>query len=207
MKEKTMKLLVPEIGHRNAVPFEGVALFVDVPTDRAGHFTHADTRQTVEAQRVLFKRSAVEQALPSLLGMAVCADETNFAGQANRNKVGFISEAWIEGNELRLRGFLYGLDFPDLIEAMKTMRNKLGMCPAYRDFIIEYPTEPNPEVIEMRELLFTGVAILKKVKAGFDRTSVRLLPQSFKWPCLLDGCGKFTVGAVRVFCPEHEPAA
>jgi hypothetical protein len=200
----TNRIELPDIGHRNLVGFEATAMFADVPTDRPAHVTDADAKQVVEGQKYLFPRAAIEKALPSLLGMPVCAQEVTLNVHAPRSVVGAVTEAWLEGTELKIRGHIWSLLFPDCIEAITKMRTRLGACPSYRDLIIEVPTEEKPEVIVVRELCFTGLALMKKVLCGFERTSVRLLPALHRWPCAEAGCPKFIVGAVRVFCPDHQ---
>jgi hypothetical protein len=203
----TMKIELPNIGHRNLVPWEGVGLLLDVPTDTPMQFINYDTQETdAHSQKLIFKRSAVEVALPTILGMGVCIEAQNFNGHAPRSKVGLVTEAWIEGNELRLRGFLYGLDFPDVVDKLATLRNTLGMCPAFRDLVAE-PTA-DPETLVITALAFTGVAILARRTAHFGATTVRLLPESsYRWPCKEPKCPAFVHGTTQGFCSTHQPVS
>ena len=96
-----MKIELPNLGHRNLVPFEGIGMLLDVPTDTPMQFINYDTQETdAHSQKLIFKRSAVEAALPTILGMAVCVEAQNFNGHAPRSKVGLTTEAWIEGKAL-----------------------------------------------------------------------------------------------------------
>jgi hypothetical protein len=204
-----MRIEMPNIGHRNAVPFEGIAMFVDTPLDGKIHWTSSETKQVVEspndAPKLVFRREAAERALPSFLGMGICAQEGSLENHAIRSKVGFISEAFIEGNAVMIRGFIYGVDYPDMVDAIKKLRTKLGMCVKFADMVGEWPTELKPEFGYITDFLVSGVAILHRTKCGFSGTTVRILPQSYKWACAESGCPHFMNGEVQGFCSEHQP--
>ena len=80
-----MAVHIPPVhGHPNRVPFEGVLTTVNTPSDRAP----AGAR----GHRVLLTCEAAEQALPSLLGMAVDYRPA-WDGHDNRRKIGILTEA------------------------------------------------------------------------------------------------------------------
>ena len=85
---ESMAIEMPEIkGHPNRVPFQGVLTLVDVPSDKppSGSRGH----------RVLLTGKAVEEAIPSLLGMAV--DYTpSLDGHDARAKIGVVTSAELE---------------------------------------------------------------------------------------------------------------
>jgi hypothetical protein len=204
----TMKIELPEIGHRNLVPVEICAMYVDKPVDAKPHFTDYDAKKTAEsddgAPKLVFKRSAVEEALPSIIGMGLNAQEGALEGHAIRSKVGIITEAWIsESNGVMIRGFVYGFDYPDMVQAIKTLRNKIGACPSYANIVVDLPEEEKPTVMYVNSLLFTGCAILQKKNCAFEGTSVRILQKSYRWPCKETHCPHFMNGEVQGFCSLH----
>ncbi len=85
---ESMAIEMPEIeGHPNRVPFRGVLTLVDAPSDKppSGSRGH----------RVLLTGKAVEEAIPSLLGMAV--DYTpSLDGHNARAKIGVVTSAELE---------------------------------------------------------------------------------------------------------------
>ena len=105
---ESMALAMPEVkGHPNRAAFRGVLTVVDVPSQRApsGSGGH----------RVLLPRSVAEVALPSLLGMALDYAPA-FDRHDARRKVGVITRAEIVGRNLEVGGYLYGRDFPEIVE-------------------------------------------------------------------------------------------
>jgi len=105
---ESMAVAMPEVaGHPNRVEFRGVLTVVDVPSNRAPSGS--------SGHRVLLTRTAAEQALPSLIGMAL--DYTpSFDRHDMQRKVGVITSAEIVGRNLEISGYLYGKDFPDVVE-------------------------------------------------------------------------------------------
>ena len=206
-----MKIELPEIGHRNLVPFEAVAMYVDKPVDAKPHFTDYDAKKVAEsddgAPKLVFKRSAILEALPSLIGTGVNAQEGALENHAIRSKIGIVTEAFIEGNAVMIRGYIYGFDYPDVVQAIKTLRNKLGACPAFANIVVDFPEEEKPANMFVNSLLFTGCAILQKKNCAFEGTSVRISQKSYKWPCKETHCPHFMNGEVQGFCPAHQPAA
>jgi hypothetical protein len=73
-------------GHPNRAAFRGVLTFVETPSDKAP--------SGAQGHRVLLTRAATEQALPSLLGMALDYAPTLDRHDARR-KVGVITQAEI----------------------------------------------------------------------------------------------------------------
>jgi hypothetical protein len=80
--------LPPFAAHPNRAPFRGVLTLVDTPSDSAP--------SGADGHRVLLTRAAAEQALPSLLGMALDYAPSLDRHDARR-KVGIITEANIVG--------------------------------------------------------------------------------------------------------------
>jgi hypothetical protein len=105
---ESMAIEMPTVaGHPNRVAFRGVLTLVDVASDRAP----AGAR----GHRVILSRRAAEAAIPSLLGMGLDYSP-RFDAHDTRRKIGVITRAEIVGHEIAVGGFLYGRDFPEIVE-------------------------------------------------------------------------------------------
>ena len=167
-----MKINLPENQHRNFVPFEGIAAFIDKPSERPAHLVNFDTEQIEEGAPISFTRAAVEAALPTLLGMGLCFQEGSYQNHPPRSKCGVITEAWIEGDQLRIRGGIYALDFPDVSAELQKNYRHLALCPLMRDLEIDPKTLP--ELFSVLKMTFTGVALMRVGTTGFDGTTIRI---------------------------------
>ena len=113
----SMAIEMPEVSrHPNRLPFRGVLTQVDTPSDRSP--------SGARGHRVLLTRAAVEQALPSLLGMALDYTPTLDAHDSRR-KVGIITSAEVVGQALEISGYLFAKDFPELV---REVRANAGGC-------------------------------------------------------------------------------
>jgi len=155
---------MPEVnGHPNRVPFEGVLTVVD----------EASTRPPAGAKghRVLLTRAAALEALPSLLGMAV-GFTPGWDGHDVRRKCGLITEANVVGNELRVRGYVYGRDFPEVVKQVEDGRpGTMGMSYELAD---AHVADMRADVWTVTRAMFTGAAVLLRDKAAYRNTSFRL---------------------------------
>ncbi len=105
---ESMAIEMPAVfGHPNRVAFRGVLTVVDVVSDKAP--------SGARGHRVMLTRKAAEKAIPSLLGMALDYSP-RFDAHDTRRKIGVITRADIAGRELEVSGFLYGRDFPEIVE-------------------------------------------------------------------------------------------
>ncbi|SRR5258706_5391000 len=166
---ESMAIEMPHVaGHPNRIGFRGVLTLVDEPSDKppAGSRNH----------RVILTRAAAEAALPSLLGMGV--DYTpSLDRHDTRRKVGVITRAEIVGKHLEISGFLYGKDFPELVQEMKKPGlNVLAGSALGMSYEIS-----GAQVLEMKapmwtltKVTFTGAAILRREKAAYRKTWVEL---------------------------------
>jgi len=103
-----MAIEMPAVfGHPNRIAFRGVLTFVDAVSDKAP----AGAR----GHRVMLTRAAGEAAIPSLLGMALDYSP-RLDGHDTRRKIGVITRAEIVGREIAVGGFIYGRDFPEMVE-------------------------------------------------------------------------------------------
>jgi hypothetical protein len=108
MSLESMAIEMPAVfGHPNRIAFRGVLTFVDAVSDKAP----AGAR----GHRVMLTRAAGEAAIPSLLGMALDYSP-RLDGHDTRRKIGVITRAEIVGREITVGGFLYGRDFPEMVE-------------------------------------------------------------------------------------------
>ena len=111
MRLEALAVALPEVaGHPNRVPFEGVLTLVDEPSNRPP--------SGARGHRVILTRAAALAALPSLMGMAVDY-APGWDGHDARRKCGIITQADVEGNRLRVSGYLFGKDFPEVEERMR----------------------------------------------------------------------------------------
>lgn len=148
--------------HPNKIPFEGLLTLLDIPSDAppSGARNH----------RVILTRDAALEALPSLIGMAV-GFKAGWDGHDARQKCGVITEAWIEGSGLLVRGHLFGHDFPEIERKMGKPDADLGMSYELADAHIE---NMRAQVWTVTKCIFTGAAILQRTKAAYRTTRVNL---------------------------------
>ncbi len=164
MKLRAMAVEMPAVsGHPNRVPFDGVLTLVDVASDRAP--------SGAKGHRVILAREAAMEALPSLLGMAVdyCP---RWDGHDARRKCGIITDADVEGRQLKVSGYLFGKDFPEVEDRMASqIEGSMGMSYELTDAHVE---DMRAEVWKLRKVTFTGAAILLKSKAAYNGTHFAL---------------------------------
>ena len=164
MRLRAMAVEMPVVtGHPNRVAFEGVLTFVDVASDRAP--------SGAKGHKVILARHAVVEALPSLLGMAVdyCP---RWDGHDARRKCGIITDADLDGHQLKVAGYLFGKDFPEVEHQMAGLgEGNMGMSYELADAHVE---DMHAEIWTLRKVTFTGAAILLKSKAAYAGTHFSL---------------------------------
>src|SRR5579863_10703103 len=110
---ESMAVAMPEVaGHPNRAEFRGVLTVVDVPSQRAPAGSGG--------KRVVLTRQAAEDALPSLLGMALDY-APSFDRHDVRRKVGVITSADLAGKNLEVGGYLYAKDFPEVVQEIERL--------------------------------------------------------------------------------------
>ena len=164
---ESMAIALPRVeNHPNRGEFHGVLTWVDVASDRppAGARGH----------RVLLTRQAVEQALPSLLGMALDYSPALDRHDTQR-KVGVITAADIVGKTLEIGGFLYAKDFPAVVSAIRGSATRqapaLGMSYEISDAKI---ADMKSSIWTLTSVTFTGAAILRRDKAAYRNTWIEM---------------------------------
>jgi hypothetical protein len=164
MKLRAMAVELPEVPeHPNRIAFEGVLTVVDEPSSKppAGARGH----------RVILTRSAGLAALPSLLGMGV--DFTpSWDGHDARRKCGVITEANLVGRHLKVNGYLYEKDFPEVTRQLRrTAPGEMGMSYELANAHVE---DMNAPIWTLTRATFTGAAILLREKAAYRDTHFAL---------------------------------
>jgi hypothetical protein len=164
MRLEAMALTIPHVqDHPNRVPFEGVLTVVNTASDKAP--------SGARGHRVMLTREAVEDALPSLLGMAVDY-RPGWDGHDARCKIGIVTEADLKGKKLVVKGYLYARDFPDAAKAIQAHAPEaLGMSYELADARVE---DMRAEIWKLTRITFTGAAILLREKAAYRETSFRM---------------------------------
>lgn len=147
--------------HPNKAPFLGVLTILDRPSDKSP--------SGARGHRVIFPRQAAEDALPSLVGMAV-----NLAAAGHHDfhsKAGVIEKATIEGNELWVSGHIWRRDLPEVIETIAAGA-EWGMSYEVADAQIE---DMRADVWKITRTTFTGASIMPRAQAAYTLTDFVLL--------------------------------
>jgi hypothetical protein len=116
-------------------------------------------------------REAALAALPSLMGMAVDY-APGWDGHDARRKCGIITQADVEDNRLRVSGYLFGKDFPEVEDRMR--RGSAGMMGMSYEIADAHVEDMNAEIWKLTRATFTGAAILLREKAAYRNTSFQL---------------------------------
>jgi hypothetical protein len=155
-----MALNISNSDHPNKMPFSGILVRLDEPSDAAPGGANG--------RRIIVTAEAAERALPSLLGMAV--DFTpSFDGHDAQAKIGVITSADIVGNAISISGFIYAADFPETASMIKAMKSALGFSFEAQRLTV---SDPSADILTITGLAFTGAAILRKDKAAYTTTSL-----------------------------------
>jgi hypothetical protein len=153
------------VHHPNRRAFEGVLTLIDVASDKAP--------SGARGHRVILTRDAAEMALPGLIGMAV-GYKAGWDGHNARQKCGVIEAAEIVGRELRVEGYLFARDFPEVVEVVgRRGPCELGMSYELADARVG---DMRAKIWTLTQAWFTGAAILRREKAAYRGTWFRLAP-------------------------------
>lgn len=186
MKFRAMAVELPEVPeHPNRVAFEGVLTLVDEPSTRAP--------SGARGHRVVLTRGAALAALPSLLGMGV--DFTpSWDGHDARRKCGVITEADVVGRKLKVSGYLFAKDFPEVIRQLRS--SETGAMGMSYELANAHVDDMNAQIWTLTRATFTGAAILLRAKAAYSNTRFALAPKR---------CRTVAAAAPRrlVNLPEH----
>ncbi len=160
--------------HPNRAPFEGVLALIETPSDEAasGSCGH----------RIVLSREGAEAGLPSLLGMAVNFKD-DWRGHNPRQKAGIITEVYLAGMELWVRGVIYARDFPELVERASVessagSKGSLGMSLEMTETEVR---DRDSRVWIVESLIFVGAAVVERERAGWRSTRFNILrPEAYE---------------------------
>lgn len=152
-------------GHINKLPF--IATFMQIDSPSNGTPCGADCP-------IVLAMDEARKCVSTMDLMAVdCVwsdwwPEDCMTGHDSRNKIGVIEKAYIEGNEMKMKGFIYALDFPDIAYFIKNATPALGFS---MECIADVETKDDGYE-HMTNVTFTGVAILFQNLAAFKDTYI-----------------------------------
>jgi hypothetical protein len=155
--------------HCNKLPFKGTVMKLDTPSEGSPH----NTCQIVKPI-MLSKKEAMNSAnTMNFMGIdCVWADDDedtsdDMTGHDARFKIGVISNCYVEGSELKVEGFIYASDFPDIADYIKHNKSEIG-------FSVEMlcRAEELDDYINVTDVEFTGVAMLFKDCAAYQSTYI-----------------------------------
>lgn len=149
-----------DANHPNKLPFTGTLLLVDEASQKAPHGS--------EGHRIFVSKKAAMKALEDIVGMGINYQPGNLEAHATRHKVGVVTKAWMEGNEVKVSGFIWDRDFPEADKELKG-RNDLGMSMELSDVYVD---DEDSDVWNLTKFRFTGATILKKDAAAYSKTSL-----------------------------------
>lgn len=142
--------------HPNSMKFEGVLLQLDEASTKPPN--------GAKGHRILVPKIVAQKRLDTLLGMGVNLSSEK-DGHAPQRKVGVINKAWIKGSQLWISGQIWKKDFPDAEKALNS--KKLGMSFEGSEVQIE---DQNAHIWSVKDLVFTGAALLLKTAAAYYKT-------------------------------------
>jgi hypothetical protein len=89
-----------------------------------------------------------------------------------RRKIGIITSAEVVTNgALQVGGYIFAQDFPEILREMEAS-DELGMSYEIADARVEDVSAP---VWVVKEFTFTGAAVLRREKAAYGGTWIRLI--------------------------------
>ncbi len=169
------------VGHPNREAFRGVLTILDAVSDRAPSGSRG--------HRVVLLRRAAEDAIPSLLGMALDYSPGLDRHDAQR-KIGVITRAEVVGHQLEVGGYLYAKDFPQIVRDIARSGGRPSWKRELRASLTFEPGAPmlgmsfeiaGATVADMRakvwtltQVVFTGAAVLRREKAAYRDTWIEL---------------------------------
>ena len=159
---RALELPKDDSRHPNRMPFKGILTRIGMPSDRPPHGSNG--------KRIVLTQAAAEGALDSLIGMGVnITRDGHFSGHDAQNKVGVITAADIDGDALRISGYIYSADFPQQALRIHLDQADLGFSFEARNLAVE-SMDADPLVI--KSCCFTGASILLKSEAAYETTSL-----------------------------------
>lgn len=165
----SLKLSDNDQKHCNKLPFKGTVMKLDTPSEGSPYNAYHVVKPIM-----LSKKEAMNSAnTMNFMGIdCVWADDgedtsDDMTGHDARFKIGVISSCYVEGSELKVEGFIYASDFPDIADYIKQNKSEMG-------FSVEMlcKTEELDDYINVTDVEFTGVAMLFKDCAAYQSTYI-----------------------------------
>ena len=153
--------------HINKMPFSGVCMFAEKPSD--GVPCGAD-------KPVRFTREAVETALSSFVGMGVncrydpwLCPEDALTGHDEHFKIGVVEKAeLLADGSVYIEGILWKHDLYDCCFMIQNAKDALGFSV---EVFVQNMRDAG-DALEVNDFMFTGVSILYKNLAAFKTTQI-----------------------------------
>lgn len=149
----------------DTMKFSGVIGYVDTPSDMPPHSDYPGYKAVLSSENV-----DVDSLVGSGVNVLWSADEDNLTDHSVRFKVGVIDKAWLEGKEIHADGHLWKVDFPDVCSTISLAKESLGFSAEAVGYGIS--KNDKDKVLTMENVHFTGVSILYKDRAAFQKTSI-----------------------------------
>jgi hypothetical protein len=146
--------------HPNKMPFKGVLLLLNQPSDKPPH--------GAEGHRIYVPSAVARKRLPTLLNMGVNYTQS-LDSHAPQHKVGVITGAQIDGNKVLFNGFLWQRDFPHMKTDLEAGR--LGCSMELQDVSVR-DKNPANGIWYLEDFHFSGATILYKSAAAYTGTSL-----------------------------------
>lgn len=151
--------------NEDSMNFSGVIGYVDTPSDMPPHSDFPGYRAVLSSENV-----DVDSLVGSGVNVLWSGDEDNLTDHSVRFKVGVIDKAWLEGKEIHANGHLWKTDFPDVCTTISLAKDSLGFSAEAIGYGIAKDDEK--KVLKMENVHFTGVSILYRDRAAFQKTSI-----------------------------------
>ena len=150
-----------QAGHPNKHPWIGVLAILDQASDKppSGGRGH----------KVILTRDAARNALASLVGMGVNVPSTT--SHDPQTKVGVIEGAEISGDMIVVWGYIFGRDFPKVIQKL-CASEEFGMSYEAADAHVE---DMRQDVWRLTKVTFTGAAVLPRSVIAYKLTDFLLV--------------------------------
>ena len=151
----------------DVLSFEATVGFVDTPTDATPCGGYSGYSTIIASE---------DLDVQSLVGSGVNVAYSdwwagyNFKCHDKRNKIGVIDEAWLEGNDIKVKGHLWKSDFPEIADTIECAKESLGA--SVEVYFEGIKTDKTAKTVTGLNGHFTGVALLYKSKAAFTKTSI-----------------------------------
>lgn len=151
--------------HINKMPFSGICLKADTPSDGIPYGSD---------KPVAFSTDAINKALETFNCMGVncvydgCFADEALTGHDNRFKIGVVEQAELNSDGVLIKGDLWQYDFQDVCFQIKNAKDSLGFSVE----VVVNQLSNKGEFYLVDDFTFTGVAILYKNLAAFKTTQL-----------------------------------